>query len=557
MQPTVAETVDALRNQYHVLDVIDCDRFAPDEIELYITIKKNYRTAFLPNEALIFLITKDYVTHNVSGIMLRSLQKIINDIDISNAFVHLVTTNPNAIVDCKEVLTEVSHDPEPWHIHCVPGSYQVSTADVKEFYPLNMQADWAFWQQLTESHKTKLFSNKSFCMKPWTALYVGVDSRVRPCCMFEGSVGDCSQKTLQQIFHDAPMQQLREDMLAGHLVDSCQRCYDKENLLQSRDSMRLESIRDRNDLIGLTDKSPTTDFELLELTVAFNNLCNLACIMCEPKLSTSWHAPAVHFGLVPRDHKPLLVAGKGKIDLVAQILDNLDQIDHLNFSGGEPLMSDQLYEVLTEIQKRGRTDLDIFIVTNLTKRSLGSSAWIDVMRGLPKLTLQASIDADGSRHEYIRPGADWSAIIEFRSELLRELPNLLFEIQPVVNLINALHLPDLHRSWVDRNLVQADRCRLQWLSSPAYLDVRHAPMALRRAIVDKYIDHVAWLKPLDPKGRSVVTFENVINGLQQESDLFDAENFWQHIGQLEQYHGSHLFDCFPELQSYLTQARTQ
>ena len=82
-------------------------------------------------------------------------------------------------------------------------------------------------------------------------------------------------------------------------------------------------------------------------------------------------------------------------------------------------------------------------------------------------------------------------------------------------------------------------------------------MALRRAIVDKYIDHVAWLKPLDPKGRSVVTFENVINGLQQESDLFDAENFWQHIGQLEQYHGSHLFDCFPELQSYLTQARTQ
>jgi len=552
IQPIVAETVDTLRNQYQVLDVIDCDQFAPDAIELYITIKKNFRTAFLPNEALIFLITKDYVTHNVSGIMLRSVQRILNDIDISNAFVHLVTTNPNAIVDYQKVLTEVSHDPVSWHLHCVPGSYQVSTDDVKEFYPLNLQGDYAFWQQLTESHKTKLFSNKSFCMKPWTALHVDVDSRVRPCCMFKGSVGDCSQKTLQQIFHDIPMQQLREDMLAGHLVDACQGCYNKENLLDSRDSMRLESLRDRSNLIGLTDKPSTTDFELLELTASFNNLCNLACIMCGPKLSTSWHAPAVHFGLVSRHHKPLLVAGKGKIDLVAQILDNLDQIDHLNFTGGEPLMSDQLYEILKQIQKRGRTDLDIFIVTNLTKRSLGSSAWIDVMRGLPKLMLQASIDADGSRHEYLRPGADWSAIIEFRSELLRELPDLLFEIQPVVNLINTLHLPDLHRSWVDRNYIQADQCRLNWLRQPTYLDIRHAPIALRRAIVDKYTDHLAWLKPLDPKGRSVVTFENVINGLQHESDLFDAENFWQHINQLDQYHGSNLFDCFPELQSYLT-----
>lgn len=552
VQLTVAETVDVLRNQYDVVDVIDCDQFAPDAIELYVTIQKNYRTAFSPNEALIFLITKDYATQNVSGSMLRSIQKILNDIDISNAFVHLVTTNPNVIVDYQQVLTEVSHDPVPWHLHCVPGPYQVSTADVKEFYALNSRVDWAFWQHLTESQKDRLFHNKSFCMKPWTALHVEVDSKVRPCCMFEESVGDCSQKTLQEIFHDAPMRQVREDMLAGRLVDACRRCYNKEDRLQSRTSMRLDSLRDRVNVISVTDKPSTAKFKLLELTVSFNNLCNLACITCGPKLSTSWHAPAMHFGLVPEDHKPLVVAGKGKIDLVTQVLDNLDHIDHLNFTGGEPLMSDQLYEILTEIQRRGRTDTDIFIVTNLTKRSLGSRAWVDVMRGLPKLTLQASIDAEGSRHEYIRPGADWSDIIEFRSELLREIPNLLFAIIPVVTLINALHLPDLHRSWVDRNLVQAHQCKLNWLTHPPYLEVRRAPKALRRAIIDKYIDHVAWLKPLDPKGRSVVTFENVIQVLQQESDPFDAANFWQHIGQLDQYHNRKLFDSFPELQSYLT-----
>ena len=556
MYSHIGQYIAVLAQTYCVIDTIDCDQFRPDAIDLFEAIQKNHKESFAHNEIICLVVTKDYVDHAPVGTMLRSLQRLLNTIDISNFFVHLITTNPDAEKDYQWVLENVSRDPVAINLHVVPGIYsQISQHDAREFYELNFDGDEAALQQLHPHHRKYLLDSKSFCMKPWTALHVDVDSQVKPCCVYTESLGDCSKKTLKEIYSDRPMQELREAMLSDRKVKACQRCYDRENHFNSRDSQRLESLRDRARLVHRVDHrsgdSESHRVDIVDLSISFSNLCNLSCHMCSPRLSTSWHAPGIYFGIVPQDSKPLLTAGNGNIDMVTQVLDNLDSIQSLIVSGGEPFMHKELYEILHQIQQRGRMDIAVTIVTNLTAKKLGSQSWIDAMRGLPKLTVQASIDAEGPRHEYLRPGADWTKIVDFRRELLRELPDLAFDIAPTATIINALHLPDLHQSWTEQGFITADKWHVSLLAGPGYLSVLTAPPRLRDAIITRYANHLDWLRPRDPKGRAMVTFENIMHGLERGCELFDSTEFWNKINRNDQYYSKKLLDYYPELEVLL------
>jgi hypothetical protein len=59
--------------------------------------------------------------------------------------------------------------------------------------------------------------------------------------------------------------------------------------------------------------------------------------------------------------------------------------------------------------------------------------------------------------------------------------------------MNAWHLPDFHREWVDLGLIRAQDLNVNILQDPAHYRIDIAPAEYKQAITEKYQRHLEWL----------------------------------------------------------------
>lgn len=546
----IDQQVNAVRSQFNVLDVIDCNNYLPTSVELYSYIKKLHKEAFKSNERIVFLITKDYYKNNSScGIMLQSIQAMINDIDISNYFICIVTNNPAVQTEYQWVLNNISTDKISAHLYECSGEYhrlddtnQIAYTKYQKIENTNLV------DSLTEKHKKLLFESDSFCMIPWTSIMIDPSSIVKPCCESIEVLGDCSKSSLEQIWNSDATKQLRKNMLSGKKSKSCESCYTKENL--GRDTLR-KSINRRfvnqvNKIECTNDDGFLSDYSLNYIDARFNNLCNLSCRSCNPAASSSWHQPAVAIGQLNKSVKALQVAGKHTYDIFDQLIQHIDSIERIYFAGGEPMMIDQFYQIVEELDRCGRHDVELIYNINMTKSSLRSKSIFDTWKNFKKISIGASLDGEHQRGEYLRTGQHWNDVLDFRKEMLVKRADIDFYISSTTSILNALHLPDFHRSWVDQGLIKPEDFNIQMLFDPEYLRVDRAPDYLKNLIRKKYRTHLEWLRPRDSVGRAIYGFESILRYLDNNVE-FNAVEFWNKIETLDKYYGQDLVTTFPEL----------
>lgn len=528
--------------------VIRCDDFKPDSYDLYTTIQSLHRNVFSNDQKIIFVITKDYYTDEPSGMMLQSVQRMINLIDISNFFVHVITTNTEIHDEYQWVLENISTDKVPVNFKVLDGPYQrIINHNEKKFHAANKVIDPT---SLSEKHKNFLFQSRTFCMHPWTSMLIEPNGDVAVCCKSTEIIGNCSRSSIKDIWNSPEVRQLRLDMLADKKIDSCQQCYHLESEMSQTYSTRTTSLLDFGhliDRIDSTDQDGSIGHDPVFWTPKFNNLCNLACRSCKPKYSSSWHQPAVAIGRISPDTKPVIFADGGNKDMLPQIIEYLDTAEQLLCEGGEPLIIEEFWTLLKELDVRQRYDMIISYNTNLTKSSFKGQSIFDLWKKFQNISVAASLDAEGNRGEYLRPGAPWRDIEQFRKDMLEKTPHVHFEVHPTLSILNALHLPDFHRSWTEKGYVDAKNWVMHFLVGPRYLSLRTAPESLRNKIKEKYLKHLDWLRPLDTYGKSIATYENVLSHIENPLP-FDAAEFWKNIKELDRYHKVDLLEVFPELQ---------
>ena len=546
----IDQQINDLRTQFNVLDIINCDDYLPASVDLYSYVKKLHKTAFEPNDRIVFLITKDYYKNELPcGIMLQSIQAIINDIDISNYFVSVVTPNPTIQTEYQWVLDNVSTDKISVHIYECQGEYQRLDAVNQVAYTKYQKIqNTDLVDSLTEKQKKLLFESDSFCMIPWTSIMIDPSSMVKPCCESAEILGDCSKKSLEQIWNSDAIKQLRKDMLSDKKSKSCKSCYIKENLGQDtlRKSINRRFVNQVAKIECTGDDGFLKDYSLNYIDARFNNLCNLSCRSCGPGSSSSWYQPAVAIGQIDKSVKALQVAGKNTHDIFDQLIQHIDSIERIYFAGGEPLMIDQFYQIVEELDRCGRHEVELIYNINMTKSSLSGKSIFDVWKNFKKISIGASLDGEYQRGEYLRTGQHWNDVVDFRKEMLIKRPDIDFYIATTASILNALHLPDFHRSWVDQGLIKPEDFNIQMLFGPAYLRVDRAPDYLKNLIRKKYHTHLEWLRPKDTVGRAVYGFESVLNYLNTD-EKFNAVEFWNNINPLDKYYGQDLVTTFPEL----------
>jgi len=532
----------------NVVGIIDCDLYGDSWTELYLQFQNIYKESYLPGEIIVVRSTYDYYGNEPAGIILQSVQTMVNLIDISNFFIRFETTNKSIYDEYEYVLNTYSIDSVPFRLIVTDGNFTKHKNSTKApFIKYQHIKDTSVVESLTEDQKNLLFSSQSFCIAPWTALTIGTNNNVRPCCEYKGSIGNASKQSLTDIWNNSEIKSIRKKMLNNKKPQECTRCYTKESY--GRDSLRNSlNRRFSSHITKVYNPDHSCEYELVYLDARFNNLCNLSCRSCDPEYSSSWHKPAVELDIIAKDTPVFSKAGRYDRDLLDQIKEHVNSIQRIYFAGGEPLIIEEFYLLLEELDRAGRHDVELIYNTNLTKSHLKDRSIFDYWKKFNNITIGASLDAENNRAEYLRCGTKWEDVIEFRKQMLRHRPDIDFYISATTGLINALHVADFHRSWVEQQLIQPSDFNIQLLFDPAYMSVSNAPNMLKEKIKQKYQHHLKWLRPMDKLGRATFGFDSVLKHMDNGNAQFDRKLFWDNVNSLDNYYNTDLLSVFPELE---------
>jgi sulfatase maturation enzyme AslB (radical SAM superfamily) len=245
-------------------------------------------------------------------------------------------------------------------------------------------------------------------------------------------------------------------------------------------------------------------------------------------------------------------AGRTEMDMWEQLEPHLDYVEQIYFAGGEPLLMEEHYRILDELVRRGRFDVRLIYNTNFTHTDLKGQSVFEYWQKFDSVAVGASLDDSGARGEYIRKGTNWATVVENRREMMRMCPEVDFYISPTLSIMNAWHLPDFHREWVDLGLIRAQDLNVNILQDPAHYRIDIAPAEYKQAITEKYQRHLEWLTSAgDSLGRARQGFESALTFLMAHDNTQLIDTFWRKTHELDSIRKEVCIDVLPELKALL------
>lgn len=359
-----------------------------------------------------------------------------------------------------------------------------------------------------------MIDKDTFCYVPFKELYFEelYGGNVRSCCIqdIKEEIDSCD------IFTNDPnrwfrvgskhIKRLRKEFLNGKKPKECYRCWKLE------DNNEVSYRQKWNKRYINQDKHTT----LQVIDIRLSNKCNLQCKMCGPHFSdqigknvkkaekdTDYKSEFYITDFRPTDNKLLS-------DLKTSLPKN-KTIKRIKLGGGEPMIMDEVEDFLHALVEKGRTDLDIFILSNCTtiKTSI-----IDILTKFDNVEISCSIDGVGNWIEYQRFPASWKSIDRNFRRLQKSRINAT--LTPCFSMLNILGLAD-YIEWVN-SLDTVAQVAFNEVHFPSCLHWSVVPIEYRKDLNDR-LKNLSFTLP-----RSKDLFSNIKHRLKTEyRPLTDVE----------------------------------
>ena len=332
-----------------------------------------------------------------------------------------------------------------------------------------------------------------FCVLPWISLEASPIGTVRPCCLADDELVDNAgqkfsllQANFAEIQNSNSMQSLREQFLAGERPQTCRKCWNEERA--GRTSKRMHTL-DRLKHMDISSDWTAVAKPLLFLDLKLGNICNLKCRICGSWSSSQFAAEEIAWA--PREEQKqtfayqMLKAGawpQENQNFWQQIDQCLDDIRYIEFTGGEPFMIDQHFDMLQGIVDRGIAHrVEIHYNTNGTHYPERAE---QIWQHFKTVEIAFSIDDVTERFEYQRTNARWADVCanldRFRD--LKEIySNIQLQICATVNVFNVRYLDEVAR-WIDTNKESFAFVYWNVMHDAWYFSVACLPDAAKQAI---------------------------------------------------------------------------
>ena len=327
-----------------------------------------------------------------------------------------------------------------------------------------------------------------FCILPWVSLETSPIGTVRPCCLAEEEIKDelgnkykLISTDLRTVHNSDYMRNLRQQFLAGKQPQTCRKCWNEER--SGRTSKRMHTLNRLKHIVH--DTEWTADAKpLMFLDLKLGNICNLKCRICGSWSSSQFAAEEIKFEGKDNIHYQMLRDGAWPRENHGfwQDVDTLlEDIRYIEFTGGEPFMITEHFDLLQGIVDRGIAhQVEIHYNTNGTHYPEHAE---NIWQHFKTVEIAFSIDDVGARFEYQRMNARWTEVNEniarFR-ELRSKSSNIQLQVCSTVNVFNVLYLEDL-ALWID--LQDFDFVYWNMLHEAYYLSVSTMPDAAKQLAI--------------------------------------------------------------------------
>lgn len=275
-----------------------------------------------------------------------------------------------------------------------------------------------------------LNKNKSLCLIP----FIGFRKEglaISPCCHFDHSIEFTTAKEFNFITNEK-FRDLRSRMLEGQSTPECSYCQQVEST--GVISPRLSWSKEWLVKLGF-NTTESIQVQETHYDIRLGNECNLMCRMCIPKFSN----------LIDKEYYDLNLTDTkyGKIDLADFSMINFAAVRQVYVAGGEPTINTNFVSFL---QKCVQQKAEFEIIINTNAMSL-TREFIDLVKQLPNVKFEISVDGFDLVNKYIRWPANWDKLTR-NIQTLNEIScgqisfSTVASIYNIGNIYKCLHYLD-------------------------------------------------------------------------------------------------------------------
>lgn len=369
--------------------------------------------------------------------------------------------------------------------------------------------------------------NKVWCPLPWTGLFIDENS-ISPCTYARQRLS-CS--SIEDYRSHPFLVKLKQDLTEGTANTICEYC----DNFGSTGQEFTPRVMARNAFLKERDVADiySTDFEVCE--VRFSNVCNFKCRTCSPMSSSLIAAEERNAGKELRHPIVIEYMGPTLVDQVKQIAGGLKV---LKFSGGEPIMMPQVWELLHYLITTGKSpDIDIWYDTNGSNLTFKNTSIIDLWSKFRSVNVTVSLDALGSVAEYWRNGTIWDKVnSNLRAMINSGLANV--RVNTVATWVTAFQIAPLYQHLVTEYGIYPQLSRVDSYKNLLSIQV------LSQMKKDMISNELRLLPADDPIQQAMI--ENLIEHMNaKDLSHLTADSLAEQF-KLDARRGESFFDIFPE-----------
>jgi len=330
-----------------------------------------------------------------------------------------------------------------------------------------------------------------FCVLPWVSLEASPIGTVRPCCLADDEIKNNQghkfkliNSNFSEIRNSDHMIKLRKEFLLGQQPSTCRRCWAEEDA--GRTSKRMHTLN-RLKHMGITPDWSEDAKPLMFLDLKLGNICNLKCRICGSWSSSQFATEELKFVENKKQsfHYEMLRDGawpRENSQFWTELNQSLTDIRYLEFTGGEPFMIQEHFDLLQTLIDQGVAgQVEIHYNTNGTQYPEQAEK---IWQHFKHVEIAFSIDDVEQRFEYQRTNAVWSEVcanIEQFKKMRTRNTNITLQVCCTINVFNVLYLADVAR-WIAQQ--QFDYVYWNMLHDAPWLSIAHLPTAAKIRIAD-------------------------------------------------------------------------
>ena len=373
--------------------------------------------------------------------------------------------------------------------------------------------------------------------------------------------------------------QQRRNMLFGVRPTECDYCWRVEDIGTNSFSDRVSKNRieeltgELNDIL----KDPLSNKRIpSKLEISFNNNCQMKCSYCSARFSTSWNEEIKKFGIY--DVKPDQVQNINDENM--KIIKNAfwstlpqvkEKLKVLRITGGEPLLSNETYQLLESFLDQPAPQLELSINSNLSISEEILVKYIKILKEIKDrnlvadITIHTSLDAWAEKAEYIRYGLNHERFWNNIKTIFSASPDLNVRIMSTYNVLSTTSFLDLLKKVREFNKTDQFASKRK---DPLYVDIHHLrnPEFLSVVIGKNYFiepvekllaDLIKWkadaiqFPPGKTQINSVIRILEMMKApLSVESENKLKSDFYRFFSEHDKRRNTNFLNAFPEMSDF-------